>query len=222
MFTFPAQAFYGKKITKEKIYQYASPTAGVKQQFVQQIDKIIWQYKLAPETINIPATKQLAEIQVVDIHFKGDAPPTFNEALLRVIDKAISMPLYYRIFAGDQQCYCMAFKRPNEADSGKWVVDAYFASPWFNPAHTQAAPPMPIALNMQGLYELLLRSVIAESAKPGESISEQIGRLSQLRSLDRQIEVLTAQLMREKQFNLQVDINRQINQLKDQVELLSL
>ena len=222
MFVFPAKALYGKKITKEKIYQYASPTAGVKQQFVQQIEKIIWQYKLAPETINIPATKQLAEIQVVDIHLKGDAPPTFNEALLRVIDKAISMPLYYRIFAGEQQCYCMAFKRPNEADSGKWVVDAYFASPWFSPTHTQAVPPMPIALNMQGLYELLLRSVIAEPAKPGESIGEQIGRLSQLRNLNRQIEVLTAQLMREKQFNRQVDINRQINQLKDQVELLNI
>lgn len=220
MFAFPTQAFYGKKITKEKIYQYASPTAGVKQQFVRQIDKIIWQYKLAPETINILATKHLAEIQVVDIYLKGEVPPSLNETLLRVIDKAISMPLYYRIYAGEQQCYCMAFKRPNEADSGKWVVDAYFSSPWISAANIYALP-IPVALNMQGLYELLLRSVIAEPAQPGESLVDQIARLNQVNSVNRQLGVLTAQLLREKQFNRQIEVNRQINHLKSQLELLS-
>lgn len=221
MFTFPTQALYGRKITKEKIYQYASPLAGVKQQFVQQIDKIIWQYKLAPETINLPVSKHIAEIQVLDIWLKGEPPAELNEVLLRVIDKAISMPLYYRVYAGEQVKYCMAYKRPSDAESTKWVVDAYFASPWISAADSQTLAPMPIALNMQGLYELLLRSVIAEPAKPGESIAEQIARLGQLRSLSRQLEVLTGQLVREKQFNRQVDINRQINQLKSQLEGLN-
>lgn len=222
MFVFPAQAFYGKKITKEKIYQYASPTAGVKQQFVQQIDKIIWQYKLAPETINIPATKHLAEIQVVDIYLKGDVPPALNETLLRVIDKAISMPLYYRLFAGDQVKFSMAYKRPSEADSNKWVVETYFATPWQNAESTmQAAQPLPVALNMQGLYEHLLRGVVTEPAKPGETLQAQMERISQARSLAKALESLTAQLIREKQFNRQIEINRQINGIKDQLTALA-
>jgi hypothetical protein len=52
---------------------------------------------------------------------------------------------------------------------------------------------------LQGLYELLLRSVIAEPTKPGESLADQIAWLTQMRSLNRQLGVLTAQLIHEKQ-----------------------
>ena len=53
-YQFPTNARFGRKLTKEKIYQYASPTNAVKQKFVQQIDKMIWQYKLASNTVNLP------------------------------------------------------------------------------------------------------------------------------------------------------------------------
>jgi len=221
-FAFPAKALYGKKITKEKIYQYASPTAAVKQKFIQQIDKIVWQYKLAPETINLPATKKLAEIQVFDVWLKdGVSASELDETLLKVIDKAISMPLYYRLYAGDNLKFCMAYKRPSEADSDKWVVETYFSTPWLNAEKVkETAQPLPIALNIQGLYEQLLRSVVTEPAKPGETLQAQMERISQTRSLAKALENLTAQLIREKQFNRQIDINRQINQLKSQLELL--
>ena len=222
-FAFPANALYGKKVTKEKIYQYASPPSTVKQKFIQQIDKIVWQYKLAPETINLPATKQLAEIQVFDVWLKDGVVLTeLDEVLLKVIDKAISMPLYYRLFAGEQVKFCMAYKRPSEADSDKWVVETYFGTPWLNtPKVMEAVQPLPIALNMQGLYEQLLRSVVIEPAKPGETLQAQMERISQVRSLAKAIENLTAQLIREKQFNRQIDINRQINVLKDQLAALA-
>jgi hypothetical protein len=221
-FAFPAKALYGKKVTKEKIYQYASPTAAVKQKFIQQIDKIVWQYKLAPETINLPATKQLAEIQVFDVWLKdGVSTSDLDENLLKVIDKAISMPLYYRLFAGDNVKFCMAYKRPSDADSNKWVVETYFATPWQHAEKVkEAAQPLPIALNIQGLYEQLLRSVVTEPAKPGETLQAQMERISQTRSLAKALENLTAQLIREKQFNRQIDINRQINIIKQQLASL--
>ncbi len=222
-FAFPAKALYGKKVAKEKIYQYASPLAAVKQKFIQQIEKIVWQYKLAPETINLPATKQVAEIQIFDVWLKDNIAPTeLDDSLLKVIDKAISMPLYYRLFAGEQVKFCMAYKRPSEADSNSWVVETYFATPWLNVANAlAAAQTLPIAINMQGLYEQLLRSVVTEPAKPSETLQAQMERLSQARSLTKALESLTAQLVREKQFNRQIDINRQINQLKSQLELLA-
>ena len=41
-FAFPANALYGKKVAKEKIYQYTSPTAAVKQKFIQtQLSKLV-------------------------------------------------------------------------------------------------------------------------------------------------------------------------------------
>lgn len=221
-YQFPANAHYGKKVTKEKIYQFASPTAAVKQKFVQQIERIVWQYKLAPETINIPATKHLAEIQVFDIWLKNaNTSIALDEALLKTIDKAISMPLYYRVFSNDQVKFCMAYKRPSEADASQWVVENYFASPWLNIAHAEKiAQPLPLALNMRDLYEQLLRSLINDTARPGEQLAEQLARISQRRNLLKLLDSLTAQLVREKQFNRQIETNRQINALKDQLALL--
>lgn len=220
-FVFPDKAYYGKKIAKEKIYQFGSITSSLKKKFVQQIDRIVWQYKLAPETINIPASKNLTEIQVIDIQLKMDAATDLDETLLTAIDRAISMPLYYRIFAGEQIRFCMAFKRPSEADSRKQVVGSYFATAWSKASRTlSAAQPLPVALNMQKLYEYLLRSVIAQPARTGESLAEQVTRLVKVRHLTHSLEGLNGQLVREKQFNRQIDINREINKLRAQLQAL--
>ena len=74
---------------------------------------------------------------------------------------------------------------------------------------------------MQGLYEQLLRSLVTEPAKPSETLQAQMERLSHARRLTKTLESLTTLLIREKQFNRQIGINRQINQLKSQLDLLS-
>ena len=46
-------------------------------------------------------------------------------------------------------------------------------------------------------------------------------RISQVRNIAKALDNLTSQLIREKQFNRQIEINRQINGLKDQLAHLS-
>ena len=67
LFDYPAKATFGRILPKTKIYEYASPTSGLKELFVRQVDQIIWKYKLAPETINLPSTKTAPEIQVFHV-----------------------------------------------------------------------------------------------------------------------------------------------------------
>ena len=90
LYIYPKQAHFGKMIAKSKIYEHSHLTMAVKNKFISQIDKITWQYKLAPETINLSATPSVPEIQIFNIRLKGD---TLDEALLRVIDKAIPFPI---------------------------------------------------------------------------------------------------------------------------------
>jgi hypothetical protein len=42
--------------------------------------------------------------------------------------------------------------------------------------------PLPIALDLHSLYEQLLRSLLPQAARPGESLPEQVERLTRLRS----------------------------------------
>lgn len=223
--SFPEAARFGKKLPKEKIYQYASPTHAIKQQFVKQLDRIIWQFKLAPETINIPATQSVPEIQVFDLYLKPEIAPlkseglALDESVLRTIDKAIAFPIYYRIHWGNKVQYAMAYKRPSEADKAQWVVGDYFYSEHRLKKQDAEAEKqrLPVLLNLGALFEHLLTALIKEPARTNETLGELIERLSQIKNKQRELNKLQTHLHREKQFNRKIDINQQVNRLKTEL-----
>ena len=124
-FDYPKSAAFGRVLPKNKIYEHAGANTALKDLFVREVDQIVWRYKLAPETINLSATKSVAEIQVFDISLKTRQ---LDEAVLRAIDKAIPFPLIFELSHGDKHKAMAAYKRPSEADSAKWVISEYFAT----------------------------------------------------------------------------------------------
>ena len=56
LFDYPKNAAFGRVLPKSKIYEHGSPSAAVRQLFVRQVEQIVWQHKLAPETVNLKAS----------------------------------------------------------------------------------------------------------------------------------------------------------------------
>ena len=90
LFDYPKKAAFGRVLPKSKIYEHARPTSAIKELFVRQVEQISWQYKLAPETINIKGTMAVPEIQVFSIALRDGELKT---EVLRCIDQAIPFPL---------------------------------------------------------------------------------------------------------------------------------
>ena len=88
-----------------------------------QVGEIVWKYKLSPETINLPARNGINEIQVFEIVLKT---PELDEAVLQSMDKAIPFPLLFQLIHGEQIRFAASYKRPSDADSSKWVIEASF------------------------------------------------------------------------------------------------
>ena len=126
-FIFPPSSLFSKVLPKNKIYEHAKPSSALREQFVTQIDKIVWQYKLSPETVNLPARPGVPEIQIFAIALKT---PELSEEVLRCIDQAIPFPIFYQLIFEDRIKFKAAYKRPNDADASKWVVDSYFETDW--------------------------------------------------------------------------------------------
>jgi hypothetical protein len=143
MYNYPEQAAFGKVSPKSKIYQHARVTRRVQQCFVDQVSRIVWQYKLSPETTNLPARAGVPEIQVFTIALKTEG---LDENVLRCIDKAISFPILYEVTFEDRIKEMAAYKRPSEADSTKWVVGDYFRTDWQS-ADSQRSP-LPVSLDL--------------------------------------------------------------------------
>lgn len=216
LYSFPPQAKVGRVLPKSKIYQHGKVSASLRERFVTQIEQITWQYKLAPETINLPARSGVAEIEVFDLALKTEA---IDEDVLRAIDRAIPLPIIFQLQHGQRTRMIAAYKRPSAAEADKWVVDGYFAGAWQPVSAERQA--LPIALDLNSLYEQLLRSLLPQAARPGEALSEQLERLTRLRSRQNEHLKLESRLHREKQFNRKVALNAELRALQTEIEQLS-
>lgn len=216
LFSYPPQAAFGRQLPKNKLYEKSGANTRLKELFVSQVDQIVWQYKLAPETINLPARPGVPEVQVFSIHLKT---PELHHDVLRCIDGAVQFPIVFELNHEGRTQMAACHKRPSEADASQWVCSDYFASPW----QTATAPrqALPVVLDMAALYENLLRSLIPLPPRPQEKLADLVLRLGKLNALQRDIQKTQTQLAKEKQFNRKVGINAQLRQLKTALEELS-
>jgi len=203
-------------LAKGKIYERATMTPALKSKFVNQIEKIAWQYKLSPETINLPSTPAVPEIQVFNILLKGD---DIDEVLLRTIDKVIPYPIYFQLIKQRKVKVKAAYKHPSETKGNSWLIETYLETEWLD-IETPTAP-LPIALDLEKLYDLMLKSLMPNEIveqSPESSIKDQVDKLSQWQTKEKAYERLKAKRDKEKQFNRKIELNTQLKQLKKELE----
>lgn len=218
LFDYPARAAFEKVVPKSKIYDHAKPGRRVQQAFTSQVLRIVWQYKLAPETIRLPAAGGVEEIQVFRLVLKEGVGEAFSHDVLRSIDKAIGFPILFEIVAGDKLLVAAAYKRRSDADAKQWVLGEYFYSGW-GPSDAERIG-LPVAVDLAGLYRELLRSLIPLPPRPGETLREHAERVARIVALEREAGTLKAKLNREKQFNRKVEVNQELRAIRSRLEAL--
>ena len=216
LFEYPRNAAFGRVLPKSKIYEHAHPSSAIKELFVRQVEQIAWQYKLAPETVNIKGTLSVPEIQVFSIALKeGDLKPE----VLRCIDQAIPFPILFELRFDGKVKPRAAFKRPSEADVTKWVISEYFDSDWV-PGET-LRKPLPLVFDLEVLYGHLLKPLMPFPQRPAEGLPEWVERIELVRLKQREMERCETRLWKEKQFNHKVAINAELRDLKKELKELT-
>ena len=213
LFKYPPQSEFNRIVAKEKIYQYAKPTPAIKARFKEQVERIKWQYKLSPETINLPAKHGIKEIQVFHLSLKSKE---LHENVLRTIDKGINFPIIFQLTYKNQIKTTMAYKRPSDNDKHRWVVDSYFESEWM--AIECERITLPVAVNLASLYEQILRQFLPIPAREKETLKDHIERVNLVRTKELELGKLQSRINKEKQFNRKVELNKQMRSIKAEIE----
>lgn len=212
MFAYPKQAKVDRVLPKNKLYANAKVSAALKRKFVERIDKIVWEYKLSPETINLPAKKSAPEIEVFTVHLRDEE---IGEDVLRSIDNAIPFPIIFELVCGTRIKTKAAFKRPSEADSSKWVTEVYFESAWLG--IDEPRKELPTALDLGVLYEKIINSLMTVPKNDGEEIRAYIERLAEIQQKQKEAEKLESRIKKEKQFNRKVELNAELRKLRNEI-----
>lgn len=215
-FDYPKAALFGRVLPKNRIYEHGRVSTRIKQLFVDEVDQIVWRYKLAPETINLEASASVPEIQIFAITLRA---ADLDDDVLRAIDNSVRFPIIFELAHGGKRKVVAAFKRPSEADASKWVLSSYFSTDW--EAEDNSRVPLPSALNLQGLYDRLLGALMPIASATGEALDRRVARAEAIHAKRREVARVRARLDREKQFNKKVAINAELRRATAELKNLA-
>lgn len=213
LFDYPKKAFFGKTIPKTKFYEHGNVSSKLKDLFIKQVDQITWLYKLAPETINVQASKDVPEIQVFEIALKGN---DLSEDILLCIDKAVQFPIIFEIKSDAGVKTVCALKTRLIGDS--WKLSYYMQSSVRK--NDVKRIPLDIGLSLNSVYEQIIRAVSITNAQEGESLEDYVERGAAIKSKTILIDGLRKKVQAEKQFNKKVELNSRLRIMVEELNHL--
>jgi len=126
MIDLPKSTIVGRFIPKEKFYTKTNISSKLRQLFTDEIEKITWTNKIAPDTLNI-TSKGYAEIQVFEVILKGS---TISTSVLKHIDTFIPYPILFILKSTNSQKAVISYKEPMVKNQHQMKVDSYYETPW--------------------------------------------------------------------------------------------
>ncbi len=206
LYQWPAGARFGARVPKERFYERTASTAALREKFVAEVNRISWAYKLAAETINLPGSSEVPEIEVIELDAKAN---DISAQVLASVDKAIPNPVIFEIHRDDAHGGAVrmtAAHKPAGAPAPK--PNAYFSTGWMRGDAPRTS--LPTAISMTALYSALIGPLMPLVPRSGEGPAVVGERLDAVRRLEREISALERKLRSEPQLNRKVELRREL------------
>ncbi|HHX66705.1 MAG TPA: DUF4391 domain-containing protein [Gallicola sp.] len=198
MFDLPKSCLVNKFIPKKAFYEKTTIATNVKKEFVDVVEKIIWLYKLSPDTIGINKTSNVEEIQIFELHLKEKTIP---KNVIKTITKIIPYPILFIIKYNDEIRFSIK------------VNDNYFTE-W-----NEQIPFDFKGINLEYIYEEIVKVIIKET-KDNVKFEEILINKTKKDELIQQIQIIKNKMKNEKQFNKKVELNKKLRLLEKEMEEL--
>ena len=200
MLGLPRSTQVNRRVAKEKLYQNAALTPQTREMIKDQIESVFWRNKLAESTMAISAGETVAEIQIFEIQLRQRE---LDKRVLPAIAKAIPYKILFILVFGDE--------------AQLWIE----ASGTFYNTDWQPLGGFTLkfeGLNLDAVYENLARQISGGRLGTDGDIEEAVDRDKKRQKLERDIAALEKKLLREKQFNKQVELNGELKRLRKELE----
>jgi len=217
MLGLPKSTEYNKRIPKVQFYRNLDLPNKVRQQFVDEIDTVIWQNKISPDTMPVSAGEEVTEIEVFEIrlHQRG-----VSDNILEVMDRGIPYHIVFALTFKEEIQVAIGYKEKSQKRDTKYRVEGYYFSDW---VITDELVLELRGLNLDRIYENLLRQFIPKERPQVGDLRETIALQKEIEKQAALCESIEKRMKNESQFNLQVELNRKLREERTKLdELLSL
>jgi len=217
MLGLPKSTEYNKRIPKTQFYRNLDLPNKVKQQFVDEIDTIIWQNKISPDTMAVPKGEEVTEIEVIEIrlHQRG-----VSDNILEIMDRGIPYHIVFALTFKEEVQVAIGYKEKSQKKDTKYRVERYYFSEWTS---TNELVLELKGLNLDRIYENLLRQFIPKERPQVRDLRQTIAIQKEIEKQAALCESIEKRVKNESQFNVQVQLNHKLREERAKLsELLSL
>lgn len=202
MLGLPRSTEVNRRVAKEKLYANATLTTQLCDIIKDQIESVVWRNKLADSTAGVAAGETVKEIQVFEVALRQRG---LDKRVLPTIAKAIPYKILFVMTFGD------------EAQAWMEASGTFYNTDWFSLDRFTLKFE---GLNLDAVYENLARQIAGGRLGAEGDIAEAVDRDKQRQKREREIAALEKKVLREKQFNRQVELNSELKRLRAELEEL--
>lgn len=199
---YPDTTLFGKTVPKKMFYDQLDVNAKMKQRFVNDVEEIIWLYKLSPNTLNVRAGEKVGEIEIMLCPLKDVECPV---DVFKFISQKIPHHIVFILQFGNSYRLLIQYGQDS------------FVSPWY--------PKDELSLKIEGqtldrIYDGFVGQITGIGNKDSESLQEIIRLKKEIKKLTDKINTFQRQIRREPQLNRQIEMNSEARSMKQQLQEL--
>jgi len=200
MLNLPKECKVDRFLPKKTFYEHVGISSTTKKEFIVDVDKITWLYKLSEDNIHVSKTKTVEEIEIFQLEMKNKIIPN---NVIKAIVKGIPYKILFKIVYKDDYCYAI---KPNE--------NIYYTE-WNEDINIDFE-----GLNLESIYVGIIKQIIKEEASE-KSIENILVDSARIDNLNKKINKLAQKVKSENQFDRKVALNCELNRLKKEMEELN-
>lgn len=234
----PSDGRLGKRVYKKLFAENAKLGGAEKKALKEDVDKVVWLYKLDPTTVSIPAfadhQREYLEVAVVQVGCKTQKR---TGRIAQIIHRAIPYPLLI-VFSHERSvAFSLAHKRFSQSEKDASVAEEFSTSSWIDltcPTDVQASfldsmnlgqLPKP---DLFTFYSAMVDRIVALDCsrftgafvvrEQRQEHATRCDSLAKCHQLESQINQLRSEIKKEDQFNRRVELNIKIKELEKQLK----
>lgn len=232
----PDSCKVGNTIFKKLFYENVSMSSKDKDLFKDCVEKIVWEYSIKPETLNIPIykdeTREYDEIAIITVEINDK---TKSNKIAEIIQKTIPYPIVLVLGHEDNVMLNVTHKSTNQVDSSRNTLDELLYTDWISKGEFAEIDDHFVKrldvreysfVNLYNFYNdisVLVQLQIASQFKENILSRKNIDVIqtkeitNKIIMLERKIHALRNDLKKEKHFNRKMKINIDIKQVEKKI-----
>ncbi|HCD65340.1 MAG TPA: DUF4391 domain-containing protein [Prevotella sp.] len=212
---FPGFTLVNRVVPKVAFYGHLEVTARMKSAFVENVEQIIWLYKLAPSNLHVADGKGVHELTIFLVKLKREI--TDSSDIFRYIDSKLPRHTIFIIQQDNKYQLLVNYKQWKDASAGTFEIIKAFSTGWLSAE--QLSLHLDSSSNMDTLYESLVRQIAStQIISSQQDLHQAVSQTIHIEAIKKEMAAIRKKELKEQQPQKKFALHQKYMQLKKKLE----